>query len=451
MERARVPRWVWAVLVLVHSIALAWTLQTDNWEFADSARYVQAALNLKQHGQLYARVWPQIAPVGQAVQEFSIRTPGYPAIILALGGEVEPPICLLVIQNMLSLLVIGGVFLSWTWWAQPHGKQWFWAVLATLTFPAQLIYANAVMSEMVLQAVVLALLVAWLAYIKTRQLVYFSAVAAATVIALLLKPVFYPLAGIIALVGIIEGWRRRQWGLALTALLPMVAVLSYMEWNQHRTGYFHFSSIADINLLHYNAAGVLRQLNGPEAEEAWVAGVLRDAQAQPDFAARQYLIQQRAGAVLWAHPMTYAKQHLQGMVAFFLDPGRFDISEFLDLAPLAGGGFLAQARAGGLWTAVQRLPWSLLAGLGVVLLANIGRLVLAVWGFRQLRNGQDCARYGRWAALGLLGYVALLTGPLGAARFLVPVWPVLLGFALVGIKSRTYEAQTILAAAAANA
>jgi hypothetical protein len=106
---------------------------------------------------------------------------------------------------------------------------------------------------------------------------------------------------------------------------------------------------------------------------------------------------------------------------------------------LAGGGFLTQVRTGGLLTAVQHLPLGLVVGLGVVLLTNIGRLVLAAQGFWCLRKGQRDLRYGRWVALGLLGYVALLTGPLGASRFLVPVWPVLLGLALVGIKSRVTE------------
>lgn len=439
MDSGRVPRWVWGVLLVAHGIALAWALQTHNWDFPDSGRYVQAALNLKQRGQLYARNWPEAAPTGQAVQEFSIRTPGYPAVILALSGEEGRPTCLLLVQNMLSLLVIGAVFWGWARWARPQGRQWGWAVVGALTFPAQLIYANAVMSEAALQAVVLLLLVAWLAYSQTQKMVYFAAVVAAAIAALLLKPVFYPLAGLVALIGMREGWRRRQWRTALMGLLPMLAVVGYMTWNQQRTGYFHFSSIADINLLHYNAAGVVRQLEGPKAEDAWVAGVLREAQTQPDFAARQHVIQRRAGAVLRAHPLTYAKQHVQGMAAFFLDPGRFDVSEFLNLAPLAGGGFLAQIRTGGLWAAVQRLPWALLLGLGVVLLANVGRLALAVRGFWRLRNEEGCARYGRWAALGLLGYVALLTGPLGAARFLVPVWPVLLGLALVGVKSRTHE------------
>ena len=41
---------------------------------------------------------------------------------------------------------------------------------------------------------------------------------------------------------------------------------------------------------------------------------------------------------------------------------------------------------------------------------------------------------GRWVAIGLLAYLALLTGPLGAARFLMPAWPLLLGLALMGLR-----------------
>lgn len=436
MASKQVPRWVWSVLIVAHGIFLVWTLQTRNWDFPDSGRYLQAALNLKEYGQLYARPWPKTAPVGQAVQEFSIRTPGYPAVILALDGAGARPILLLIIQNLLSLLAIGAVFWRWARWARPQGRQWIGATACALTFPAQLIYANAIMSEIVLQAVVLVLSGACLAYVRTPKLTYFLGIVGATVVAALLKPVFYPLTGIITAIGVVEGVRRQRWAVALVGLLPVLAVLGYMEWNQQRTGYFHFSSIADINLLHYNAAGVVRQLEGPQAEEQWVAGVLREAQAQPDFAARQKLIQQRAGAVLRAHPVVYAKQHVLGMVALFLDPGRFDLSEFLNLAPLAGGGLLAQVRTGGWWAAVQRLPWGLLVGLGAVLLANAGRLVLAVRGFWRLRVGPSYVRYGRWVALGLLSYVALLTGPLGAARFLVPVWPLLLGLALAGIRSR---------------
>ena len=131
--------------------------------------------------------------------------------------------------------------------------------------------------------------------------------------------------------------------------------------------------------------------------------------------------------------MVYARQHAQGMATMFLDPGRFDISQFLGLAPLPGGGLLAQTRTGGLLRALISLPLGMLSILGLVLLANVVRLVLAVRGFFALKNSAPWLRHGRWVAVGLLFYVALLTGPLGAARFLVPVWPLLLALALVGL------------------
>ena len=133
---------------------------------------------------------------------------------------------------------------------------------------------------------------------------------------------------------------------------------------------------------------------------------------------------------LYLHP----RQQVQGMAALVLDPGRFDISQFLGLAPPSGGGFLVQVRAGTLWQAVSRLPLALLGWLGVVLLANAARLVLAWRGFARLRNREPMLRYGRWIAVALVLYIAVLTGPLGAARFLVPVWPLLLGLALVGLR-----------------
>lgn len=434
MERGRVPGWVWIVLVVAHLLALAWALQSGHWNFPDSGRYQQAASNWVQHGQLYARDWPTPVPQGQAVQEFTIRPPGYPVVLVALGGTVGPWLVLLV-QNGFSLLALGMVLSWWGRRVNPLPKQWLAAVALALTFPAQLIYANAVMSELMLQILLLGLVAALLAFHRTDKRQYWLGAAAAIALALLLKPVCGLLAGGFAIAGLVVGWRKRQVVVVVVGLLPLLVAGSYMTWNQQRTGYFHFSSITEINLLHYNAAGVVRQVDGAAAEDVWVAKVLRAANAQQSFAGRQQLIQTEAEAVLRAHPWVYARQHLLGMITFFLDPGRFDISEFLGLAPLVGGGLLAQVRAGGLWRAIGHLPLGLLASLLVILLANITRLLLAVRGFRQLGQGTGPERAGRWLAVGLLAYLALLTGPLGAARFLMPAWPLLLALALEGLRA----------------
>ena len=322
------------------------------------------------------------------------------------------------------------------WWARygnPRNSKWGLAVLAVLSFPGQFIYANALMSEMLLQTVVVGMVCCGLLLIHTRKRKYAVGVVVAAVVALLLKPVFYPWAFVVAAGGMVLAWREKRVGLAVVAGVPLLVVGLYMGWNKQRTGYFHFSIIAEINLLHYNAAGVVREIDGAEAEEHWVAAVLREANDQPNFPTRQELIQSRATAVLKEHPMVYARQHAQGMAAMFLDPGRFDISQFLGLAPLPGGGLLAQIRTGGLLRALISLPLGMLSILGLVLLANVVRLVLAVRGFFALKNSAPWLQHGRWVAVGLLFYVAFLTGPLGAARFLVPVWPLLLALALVGL------------------
>ncbi|GAB2860642.1 hypothetical protein [Hymenobacter ruber] len=434
MEKSRVPGWVWAVLVGAHVLTLAWVLHQGRWSFVDTGRYNQAAENLWRHGELYARPWPGGAPRGQAVQEFTIRPVGYPLVILGLGGAGGWPVMLLVVQNMLSLLNLGLVLRWWARWAYPNFRDWVLALVVVLTFPAQLIYANAVMSEMLLQTAVLGIAVAALAFMHSPRLRYCAGGAGAVVAASLLKPVFYPLAFVAAVLAIVVGWRYRRSAVTAIGVLPVLVVGLYMLWNQQRTGYFHFSSIAEINLLQYNAAGVLRQIAGPEVEEKWVTQVIDRANAMPDFATRQHFIQAQAAAMLTEHIGLYVRQHVQGMVTLFLDPGRFDLSQLLGWPSPVGGGLLTQARQGRLWPAVIGLPWGQLGMLGVILLANVARLGFAVRGFRQLQYGSTACRYGRWVAVGLLLYVAVLTGPLGAARFLVPVWPLLLALALAGLR-----------------
>ena len=426
------PKWVWLVLVAAHALALGWALRAHAWDFPDSDRYRQAADNLRLHGELYARPWPISPPKGQAIQEFTIRPIGYPLAVMMFEKGREKPLMLLLLQNLLSVLNLAIVLRWWSQRARPTQRQWAGALVLLLTFPGQLIYANAVMSELLLQAVVLAMTGAGLYFIETKANKWWALACGASVAALLIKPVFYPLAWVAAAAGAYVAWQWKRPSLALVGAIPILVAGLYMGWNWQRTGYFHFSSIGEINLLHYNAAGVIRQTQGVRAEEQWVAAVLRQADTQPTFAARQTVIRRSATAVLRANVGRYCGQHAVGMVAFFLDPGRFDISQFLRVAPPKGGGLLAQSRAGGLARALAQLPGALLGLLAFLTLANAGRLALAARGFWRLGQVGASLRYGRWLAVGLIGYVALLTGPLGAARFMVPVWPLMLALVLEG-------------------
>lgn len=437
MKNGRVPGWVRLVLIAAHVLALVWSLRVGSWMFPDSDRYQQAASNMRNYGVLYAR--PFVAePRGKDVQEFTIRPPGYPLMLMALDG-VRRPVYALLAQNALSLSVL---LLLLRWWAKREPgkrKQWSGALLLILSCPGQFIYANALMSEILMQSLVTVMAALALLFLATKRSLYFLGSCVALSLGLLVKPVLFPLAALAAGSGVALTWQRKRVSLAFIGLLPVLVAGGYMGWNQQRTGYFHFSSIAEINLLHYNAAGVVRQKLGPEAEDAWVAAVLREADTQPTFAARQKVISARSMATLAEQPVVYARQHLAGMGAFFLDPGRFDVSQFFQLATPANGGLLSQVRSHGVMHALRSLPLGMLAWLGLITLANVARLWLAVRGFRLLGKAPAPWRHGRWLVLGIVVYVALLTGPLGAARFMVPVWPLWLGLALVGLASLAPE------------
>ncbi|GEM_PF-1693534 len=437
----RLPPAVWLVLVAAHVLAAAYALSTKHYLFPDSDRYLQAAQNIGQHGQLYARPWPAGPPTGQAVQEFSIRPAGYPLLLLVLGA----PLGVVLVQNVLSIGVLAVVLSGWAAGGPRPASfgAWARALGLALSFPAQLIYASAVMSELALQAVLVLGLGLAAGFARSGRARYLAGVAAALTVAWLLKPVFVPGTVLFSLVVVWLAWRRRRPLLLLVGAAPLVLAVGYMGWNWQRTGYFHFSSISTINLLHYNAAGVVRQVRGPAAEEAWVAQTLRQANAQPTFAARQATIETAAVAVVRQYPVRYAAQHLVGMGTFFLDPGRFDSSVFLGQNQSAG--LLAALRSQGVAGVVRGVAQQsalLVALLLITLLANGLRLVLALRGlWRCHPQGSPSQRDwlglatagGRWRVVALLLYLALLTGPLGAARFLVPGWPLLLALALRGL------------------
>ena len=430
----RIPRWVWAGLVMLHLLALGWQLRHHTYLFPDSDRYVQAARNLREVGVLYALPF-QEAPLQP--QEYSIRPPGYPVFLLLTGGTGSDfPWLTLLLQNLLSLLNLG---LALRWLARLTGgllpRQWLAVLLLAAAGPGQFIYANVLMSEILLQTAVVVLWLSLDAFWTTGQkMLPLLLAAAATAVALLLKPVFFPFAGVLVLMGGLAGWRHRRAWLVLVGTVPLLVAGLWMARNEARTGYFHFSSIAEINLLRYNVRGVLQATEGPVAAEEFVRGTLAATHGLPTFRAQQQHIQQVSIAALARHPVAYTAQHLRGVVTFFLDPGRFDLVHFLEVPQTADQGLLQlfnQRSAPAVIRYLHQMPWGVLSSLLLLLLAAAVRLRLII----RFCTGHLYAWPSRLVLLGLVSYVALLTGPLGAARFAVPVLPLLLAAAGAGLSS----------------
>jgi hypothetical protein len=418
------------VLVGLHLLFLGWQLQYQHPQFPDSDRYLEAAHNLREAGVLYAKPLNQL-PLQP--QEYSIRPPGYPVLLAAVGAPGQRvPVALLVFQNLLSLFNLG-VMLRWV---ARHRKltsrgRWGVVLLLVATAPAQFIYANVIMSEMLLQTMVVALGLCMLAFGRTPRPTYAVGAAVATAVALLIKPVFYPFAVLFLLLSCWGAWRQRRPWLVAVGILPLLVAGAWQLRNLERTGYFHFSSITEINLLRYNVRAVLQKTEGTEAAEQFLDTTIAAAEQRPSFAEQQRYIQQQSQVALQSHAVAYAILHLQGIGNFFLDPGRFDVVYFFGL-PQPKEGLLSQFSQrgyGGVGQYLRQLPLGLLAVLIAVAVANLARLLLAL---RYALNS-TYPKQERLVLLGLVLYVAALTGPLGASRFVVPVLPLLLAAAALGL------------------
>jgi hypothetical protein len=130
-------------------------------------------------------------------------------------------------------------------------------------------------------------------------------------------------------------------------------------------------------------------------------------------------------------PFAYGLYHLKGSVRYFLDPGRFDLATYFSLQTAESPGILKVVHQEG-FTGIVRFMKS--HGWGwVVVLGMIGIFkLLKLTGFLIfLFRGKSGLPFRIFLAL-LVGYLAIVTGPLGASRFLLPVELIITGAALKG-------------------
>ena len=425
----------WPFLALVAALFfVAWGVSAFSGQhtISDSRDYLHQAENLEAGGFWYA------GDVGAPVDArlFSRRPPGYALFLVVLRVVSEHPLWIAFWQ---SLFGVATWALLWKALVRMGGPpRWGVLALGLALAPAVLFYAQMVMSDVLFAFVLVAAFERFVAFVgggRLRDLVFYNALLA---LGLLVKPVLLYFWLFNVPLTAYALWARgargqRLWPTALTLLLPLTAVGLGLV-NQTQTGVFEVSSIQTENLLEQNAGRLLSRTGE--------TGVLEAAEARSDamesYPERARFQAAAAREIILARPVAYAALHLQGVVNFFLDPGRFDLQVFFALPPPEGPGLMARYSAEG-WGGVLRGLAALppFQTLVLVLLLVWNALVLAAFTWWVLRGAAP--RPVRLAALVLVGYCALVTGPVGAARYRLAVYPLMLlaaPFALDRLQSR---------------
>ncbi|MFD0834585.1 hypothetical protein ACFQ0I_02310 [Mariniflexile aquimaris] len=206
-----------------------------------------------------------------------------------------------------------------------------------------------------------------------------------------------------------------------------------MNWNQSRTGSYDFSSIQNINLKNYN----LYYFNLNKYGEAYAkkvdAKISVLANAKSTFAERQNEINKQSIGYIKKDWFSYSLMHIKGSFRMFLDPGRFDLYNFFVFKNNTEVGFLHHLNKNGVFGAYEyfkKQPFLILLVIPIILLFNILKLI----GFARfwLYNYKSTPVVF-WFMLFIIIYITALTGLIGSSRFLVPILPIYILFATIGL------------------
>ena len=151
-------------------------------------------------------------------------------------------------QNVLSIASIFMCLRLFEAYHKPISQKILLAFLFTSL--SQFVYSNYLMSEILLQFLIVLLCYLFHAIVTEKKWQYLVCFQAVIILLFLTKPVFYLF--VVPNLVLSVWFTKHIKNAYLYAFLPIIACVLYMNWNYQRTGSFEFSSIQNINLKNYN-------------------------------------------------------------------------------------------------------------------------------------------------------------------------------------------------------
>lgn len=395
------------VMSLLHLSAWIYSLLFHP-ETKDSLEYQFAADNFLQHHFFYS------ADLNEAIdmRAYSKRPPFYPLMIALVPRGV-----LLLLQNILSLMLVLLLHRRFSLGNSLTSNRFILYLLCWSFACSQFIYANLIMADIWLQLCIVLLFYLLSSSSKQTKPITWLCVTLVITAALLFKPVALFLALLFPLYLVFLGVRKLS--VLGISLIPALVVLVISFYNHQNTGVFEYSSIGQINLLHYNTRYTLMSVYGNSHEaDSVLQPLMKLSESPAEYATNHQIISRRCKEILLQHPWNYLLLHLKGMVQMPLDPGRFDLAVFFSGSTQDGAENM-ELRSSGQHFLQSYFSGPLGPWLALILLINIFKsLIFLYWLFMR-----SVPLQWRLTSLSLIVYIVGLTGPLGASRFMVALTP----------------------------
>lgn len=420
MSKGR-TKYVWISLIFLHFAYLFWQVNDQNWLLVDSEDYLWAAENLREYSTLFSGNLKSL-PIDEG--NYTRRPPVYP-FMLMLGQFLHANHLLIAVLQMFLSLLSFGVFLKTYRLLYAKNAPPFWILFFLIFYPAQYIYANLIMAETLFQFFLMLAVYFLLHGMENGKKKDYFGFSLCLSLAVLTKPVLYLLIPVSAIGFLIWTIHSRKWIFIAYGIIPLIVLALYVQRNQSITNYLHVSSVENINLLQYPVTYILAREYEPEQADQIVDDILLTARAKASFKEEQIYLRSRCMDIITEYPMTFIALQVRGMLNFFLDPGRFDVYHFFSIESSGGQGLMAtfgKEGYAGVWKYLKHQPLSILGVLGIALILNL----LKFLAFLLFLFNRSVKKEQRLILMLIILYIAGVTGVMGASRFAMPCFYLLL-------------------------
>lgn len=408
------------LLILIHLAFLSVQIANKNLYLVDSQEYLTEADNILNTGNFYC------GDTGKSTDYslYTKRPPVYPLFIAFFKAFTSSDILIIITQSIISILSI--VIIRHSFIQLGYNTNYDLLSLTLLILsPAQMIYANFIMAETIFQfifALTFYSAIQFLLKKSVRYLLYFNILIG---LLALTKPVMYLfIYPNLVFMGYFT-FREKSAKPLLLGIIPVIIIQAYSFWNYKRTDCRQFSSIQTINLVQYNTYYFNAQRYGFEMADSVLDAKLLKTTEMGSYPERISYLNKSSKEIIKKDFWGYSWFHLKGVARFFIDPGRFDLSNFWGLKNKGEVGFLNYLNSGGL-AGVRRylLRQNIFLVVTILIITFVNLVKTAGLILFTLQSSIDIRV--RLAIIVLVGYIALATGPLGASRFSMPFIPILI-------------------------
>lgn len=415
-------------LTIIGSGIIVWGAKTTGLDpivmTGDSKAYVYLAQNLLEHGVFSVYREPPFEPD-------SFRAPGAPVLLAGIFALFGVTIVAVLVHALVAALVPVLLYIL----ARPlHERAAFWSAILFAFDPVRLFAAASLLSDSFFVMLLFVALITIEKARETRALKWILITGVTLGFSVLVRSIAIFLPILFALYSVISIRPVRR-GLSFAALCVVAAYLIVLPWSYRNHILFdswNVSAVGTANLVVYNAPEYLKWFPDERG-----SAVLAEFQAkQESLPYHEALTLARSAEytdtfrdIVRGHEVSYVFFHVVKTIPFFITDGLRDtLRLFIDMGSMPN---LSTAIMSGDVSLIMKYLRA--GGIAIVLLL----LGTAFWGIISLfcfAEGVRAFVKREWFPIlfyiSIIGYFALLTGPVANARYRLPVAGIMMFLAL---------------------